>query len=294
MADDIERVAALVEVVRRLRAPDGCPWDREQTPASLRATMLEEAYEVLEAIDEKSMTKLREELGDVLLQVLMQSVIAEEAGEFTLGEVADTVREKLVRRHPHVFGARGGSGPGSSARVGVGRGPGFRGSGSKLGNPESPGVRARVRARRRAAVAPSAAVGLVITTPRVECRIQLARRRGCPRQDPRGAGGTAPGIDRRGTGGGVRRPPVHHGQRRPQAGHQPGGRAPGYDRAVRGAFSHDGTGGSRRRTGAQGPPDRGIGSVLGGRQAQRMTPKRVDGLAKPGGRPYNLSVFGLA
>src|ERR1700674_2893612 len=105
MADDSERVAALVEVVRRLRAPDGCPWDREQTPASLRATMLEEAYEVLEAIDEKSMTKLREELGDVLLQVLMQSVIAEETGEFTLGEVADTVREKLVRRHPHVFGS---------------------------------------------------------------------------------------------------------------------------------------------------------------------------------------------
>ena len=105
MADDIERVAALVEVVRRLRAPDGCPWDREQTHASLRATMLEEAYEVLEAIDEKSTPKLREELGDVLLQVLMQSVIAEEAREFTLGEVADSVREKLVRRHPHVFGS---------------------------------------------------------------------------------------------------------------------------------------------------------------------------------------------
>ncbi|HXN57298.1 MAG TPA: nucleoside triphosphate pyrophosphohydrolase [Candidatus Angelobacter sp.] len=105
MADDIERVAALVEVVRRLRAPDGCPWDREQTHASLRATMLEEAYEVLEAIDENSTPKLREELGDVLLQVLMQSVIAEEAREFTLGEVADSVREKLVRRHPHVFGS---------------------------------------------------------------------------------------------------------------------------------------------------------------------------------------------
>jgi len=105
MADDIERVAELVEVVRRLRAPDGCPWDREQTPASLRATMLEEAYEVLEAIDEKSMTKLREELGDVLLQVLMQSVIAEETGAFTLGDVANSIREKLVRRHPHVFGS---------------------------------------------------------------------------------------------------------------------------------------------------------------------------------------------
>jgi tetrapyrrole methylase family protein/MazG family protein len=105
MADDVDRVAALIEVVRRLRAPDGCPWDREQTHASLRATMLEEAYEVLEAIDEKSMPKLREELGDVLLQVLMHSLIAEETNEFTLGEVADTVREKLVRRHPHVFGS---------------------------------------------------------------------------------------------------------------------------------------------------------------------------------------------
>ncbi len=63
MADDIERVAALVDVVRRLRSPDGCPWDREQTHATLRATMLEEAYEVLEAIDEQSMPKLREELG---------------------------------------------------------------------------------------------------------------------------------------------------------------------------------------------------------------------------------------
>src|SRR5256714_1155699 len=105
MADDTERIRALVEVVRRLRSPQGCPWDREQTHASLRATMLEEAYEVLEAIDEQSMPKLREELGDVLLQVLMQSAIAEETGEFTLGEVADTVREKLVRRHPHVFGS---------------------------------------------------------------------------------------------------------------------------------------------------------------------------------------------
>src|SRR5256712_8412487 len=66
--------------------------------------MLEEAYEVLEAIDEQSMPKLREELGDVLLQVLMQSDIAAEAGDFTLGDVADAVREKLVRRHPHVFG----------------------------------------------------------------------------------------------------------------------------------------------------------------------------------------------
>jgi tetrapyrrole methylase family protein/MazG family protein len=105
VADDIERIRQLVDVVRRLRSPEGCPWDREQTHASLRATMLEEAYEVLEAIDEQSMPKLREELGDVLLQVLMQSEIAAQSGDFTLGDVADAVREKLVRRHPHVFGS---------------------------------------------------------------------------------------------------------------------------------------------------------------------------------------------
>ena len=102
---DIERLRELVAVVKRLRAPGGCPWDREQTHASLRATLLEEAYEVLEAIDESSPDKLREELGDLLLQVLMQSVIAEESGAFSLGDVADTVRDKLVRRHPHVFGS---------------------------------------------------------------------------------------------------------------------------------------------------------------------------------------------
>src|SRR2546422_10588355 len=104
MADETERIRQLLEVVRHLRSPQGCPWDRQQAHASLRATMLEEAYEVLEAIDEQSMPKLREELGDVLLQVLMQSDIAAEAGDFTLGDVADAVREKLVRRHPHVFG----------------------------------------------------------------------------------------------------------------------------------------------------------------------------------------------
>src|ERR671922_1369749 len=102
---DIERLRELVAVIERLRAPGGCPWDREQTHASLRATLLEEAYEVLEAIDESSPEKLKEELGDLLLQVLMQSVIAKESGAFSLGDVADTVREKLVRRHPHVFGS---------------------------------------------------------------------------------------------------------------------------------------------------------------------------------------------
>ena len=104
MAEDLERLAALIAVVHRLRVPGGCPWDREQTHASLRSTLLEEAYEVLEAIDQGSMPALREELGDVLLQVLMQAEIGQESGEFSLGDVADGVREKLIRRHPHVFG----------------------------------------------------------------------------------------------------------------------------------------------------------------------------------------------
>ncbi len=103
MAEDLDQLAALIAVVHRLRAPGGCPWDREQTHASLRSTMLEEAYEVLEAIDQGSIPTLREELGDVLLQVLMQAEIGQELGEFSLGDVADVIREKLIRRHPHVF-----------------------------------------------------------------------------------------------------------------------------------------------------------------------------------------------
>ena len=105
MASDLKRLADLIEVVHRLRAPEGCPWDREQTHLSLRSTMLEEAHEVLQAIDEGEIGKLRDELGDVLLQVLMQAEIAQEGAEFSLGGVAEAVREKLVRRHPHVFGA---------------------------------------------------------------------------------------------------------------------------------------------------------------------------------------------
>ena len=100
----VERLAELVEVVERLRGPDGCPWDREQTHASLRSTLLEEAYEVLETIDEGSMPRLKEELGDLLLQVVMQATIASDDAAFDLGDVAQAVREKLVRRHPHVFG----------------------------------------------------------------------------------------------------------------------------------------------------------------------------------------------
>ena len=94
----------LIDVVAQLRAPDGCPWDREQTHTSLRPNMLEEAYEAVDAIDENDMAHLREELGDVLLQVLLHSQIASESNEFTLDDVAKELKEKLIHRHPHVFG----------------------------------------------------------------------------------------------------------------------------------------------------------------------------------------------
>jgi MazG family protein len=94
----------LVEIVARLRAPDGCPWDREQTPESLRPYLLEEAYEVLDALDRGEPEAVREELGDLLLQVVLQSQLATEAGRFTVADVARGIAEKLVHRHPHVFG----------------------------------------------------------------------------------------------------------------------------------------------------------------------------------------------
>jgi tetrapyrrole methylase family protein/MazG family protein len=105
MDETLRRMGELIAVVERLRGPDGCPWDREQTHASLRSTLLEEAYEVLAAIDGGAVGELRDELGDVLLQVLMHAEIARQAGEFELGDVADSVKDKLVRRHPHVFGS---------------------------------------------------------------------------------------------------------------------------------------------------------------------------------------------
>ena len=88
----------------RLRAPDGCPWDREQTHRSLTRCLVEETSEVLAAIDADDVENLREELGDLLLQVVMHAQIAEEAGKFDLEEVGREINEKLIRRHPHVFG----------------------------------------------------------------------------------------------------------------------------------------------------------------------------------------------
>ena len=93
----------LLEVMDRLLAPDGCPWDREQTHQSLGRYLLEETYEVLEAIQAEDMSELKEELGDVLLQVVFHAALAEKRGSFTFSEVAETVAQKMINRHPHVF-----------------------------------------------------------------------------------------------------------------------------------------------------------------------------------------------
>jgi len=106
MLSDSEHAAfeELRAVIARLRAPDGCPWDREQTHASLRPYVIEEAYEVVALLDAGDTSKLPEELGDLLFQVLLHTQLAEEAGEFTMVEVLTGLSQKLVRRHPHVFG----------------------------------------------------------------------------------------------------------------------------------------------------------------------------------------------
>src|ERR1700674_5325575 len=107
MTDDrpySDGIAAIFEVVHRLRAPGGCPWDREQTHESLRPYLLEETYELLEAIDSGDDAKMMEELGDLLLQVAMHAEIAAEQGRFDPAQVSEAVAAKMVARHPHVFG----------------------------------------------------------------------------------------------------------------------------------------------------------------------------------------------
>jgi len=96
--------AGLVELISRLRAPGGCPWDREQTHQSLKSMLLEEAYEVVEAIDEGDDEEFKGELGDLLLQVVFHSQIATEENRFNVAEVIERISSKMIRRHPHVFG----------------------------------------------------------------------------------------------------------------------------------------------------------------------------------------------
>jgi len=102
--ENLNGVPRLREIVARLRAPDGCPWDREQTHSSLRALLVEECHEVIDAIERSDDANLREELGDLLLHVVMHAQMAEERGAFDLEHVAAEICEKMIRRHPHVFG----------------------------------------------------------------------------------------------------------------------------------------------------------------------------------------------
>ena len=96
--------ARLVEIMATLRSPNGCPWDREQTPDTLKPYLVEETYEVLEALEAKDLHAFKEELGDLLLQIVFHSQLMAEAGVFTIDDVAQAITDKLVRRHPHVFG----------------------------------------------------------------------------------------------------------------------------------------------------------------------------------------------
>ena len=105
LSEDLSQFDSLVGIIARLRAPDGCPWDRKQTHSSLRNHLLEECYEALEALDEGDSARLCSELGDLLLQIVLHAQIATESGEFELGDVVKGINTKLLYRHPHVFGS---------------------------------------------------------------------------------------------------------------------------------------------------------------------------------------------
>ena len=106
LPEDLSQFTTLVDIIARLRALDGCPWDKQQTHASLRKNLLEECYEVLEALDEGNSDKLCGELGDLLMQIVLHAQIAAEAGEFELDDVVNSINTKLIHRHPHVFGSK--------------------------------------------------------------------------------------------------------------------------------------------------------------------------------------------
>lgn len=103
----IEKFIRLVEIVKTLRSPEGCPWDMEQDLYSIKNHFLEEAFELVDALDNEDIPNIREELGDIIFHVVFHAVMAEQEGKFDLGAVLDEINEKLVRRHPHVFGDMG-------------------------------------------------------------------------------------------------------------------------------------------------------------------------------------------
>lgn len=102
--EELYQLHRLLKIMRQLRGPEGCPWDREQTHDSLKPYLIEEAYEVLEQLEKKNLPGIEEELGDLLLQVVFHAQVADEAGDFSMCEVAQGISDKLERRHPHIFG----------------------------------------------------------------------------------------------------------------------------------------------------------------------------------------------
>jgi nucleoside triphosphate diphosphatase len=102
--EDLRQFESLVQIIALLRSPEGCPWDRKQTHESLREHLLEESYEVLEALDSGDRRELRAELGDLLLQIVLHAQLGKESGEFDIGDVVEGINNKLLHRHPHVFG----------------------------------------------------------------------------------------------------------------------------------------------------------------------------------------------
>jgi tetrapyrrole methylase family protein/MazG family protein len=102
--ENLRSFEVLVDIIAKLRSPQGCPWDRKQTHLSLREHLLEEAYEVLDALDAEDFTELEAELGDLLMQIVMHAQMASEEGKFDVNDVIEGINKKLVRRHPHVFG----------------------------------------------------------------------------------------------------------------------------------------------------------------------------------------------
>src|SRR5580658_7844779 len=115
--DSAALFAEAVSIMARLRGPDGCAWDREQSFDSIRKYTLEETYEVLDAIERRDWPNLAEELGDLLLQVLFYAQMAADEGRFTIADVLETLNRKLIRRHPHVFGEEASAAAGNRASV---------------------------------------------------------------------------------------------------------------------------------------------------------------------------------
>ena len=242
-------VERLVAIMARLRDPEhGCEWDRAQTFATVAPYTIEEAYEVADAIERGDWADLKDELGDLLLQVVFHSRIAEEAGLFALPDVVAAISDKMERRHPHIFG--------DAAET-----PGWGGDQGDRAYRQA----RRERAGRRRDRPPRPAPRREAAAPRGADRLRLARRKRPAREDRRGAGR---GRNRRAgpTRGGGRRPALFRRQLGAPPRRRPGSGTTGGERQVRTPVQGDGGGGWR---GVRRTDPGGKGNTLGAGQAIR-------------------------